>query len=175
MKKLYQAYCHAEEVLCGVLFIAIVTLVFASAFLRQFDHPLIWADDIAKLCFAWVAFFGADVAMRRCRLVGVDIVVNKLSPKTKKAIYIATYIVIALFLLLFVHYGIILSIKSWSRFFQTINVSYTFITLSLPVGALAMLLTSTLRVRKLFANFNDDSWSMVRDARQGDVREDDAD
>lgn len=173
MKKLYNAYCHAEEVLCGILFISIVVLVFSSAFLRQFNRPLIWADDIAKLCFAWVAFFGADVAMRRCRLVGVDIVVNKLRPKVRKAIYIGVYTLIAAILVVFIYYGYTLSVKSWNRYFQTINVSYTFITLSLPVGSLALLLTAVLRVGKLFRHFGDDSWSMVRDARQGDVRDDD--
>ena len=173
MKSLYNVYCRAEEVVCGILFFSIVVLVFSSSFLRLFNNPLIWADDIAKLFFAWVAFLGADVAMRRCRLVGVDIVVNKMAPKVRKYIYIGGYLVIAAILAVFIYYGLTLSIKSWNRYFQTINVSYIFVTLSLPVGSLALLLTAAIRIAKLVIHVNDDSWSMVRDARADDVREDD--
>ena len=81
MNKVYQFYCKIEEVLVGAGFVIIVALTFLNAVLRLFDMPIIYADDISMLLFSWTAFMGADVAMRHCRLVGMDIVTKKFSPK----------------------------------------------------------------------------------------------
>ncbi len=162
MKNAYRIYCRVEEVVCGILFFSIVALVFSSAFLRLFSHPLIWADDIAKLFFAWVAFLGADVAMRKCRLVGVDILVTKLGQRTQKIIQIAVNLILLAILIIFVGYGFKLSIESWERFFQTIPVSYSYVTLCLPVGAICMILTVLVKLGKLFANLNDDSYTLAK-------------
>lgn len=169
IKKLYFWYCRAEEVICGVLFSAIVVLVFSSAFLRLFQHPLIWADDIAKLCFAWAAFLGADVAMRYCRLVGVDFIMNKINPMLRKILYILGNLAILVILGVFAWYGFKLAGKSWERYFQTINVSYSFITLSLPCGALAMILTTLIKIGRLLMHINDADYSLAKDAEPEDM------
>lgn len=166
MKNVYRIYCCAEEIVCGFMFFSIVVLVFSSAFLRYVDRPLIWADDIAKLFFAWTAFLGADVAMRRCRLVGVDIIVIRLTPKLQKIAQLIGNVIIAIALFAFVHYGIKLSITSWERYFQTIPVSYSFITMSLPVGALCMLLTTVIKLFKVTSNFNNDAYSLVKESQE---------
>lgn len=169
LKKAYGWYCRIEEVVCGILFASIVVLVFASAFLRLFKHPLIWADDIAKLCFAWAAFLGADVAMRYCRLVGVDFIMNKINAKARKILYILGNLAILVLLFVFVWYGCKLAVRSWERYFQTINVSYSFITMSLPAGALAMILTTCIKIYKLIVHLNDDDYSLSKDAEPEDM------
>ena len=78
MENIYKIYCRVEEVIVGISFVSIVILVFIAAFFRQFDNPIVWADDIAKFLFAWTAFLGAVVAMRYSRLVCVDIIVKNL-------------------------------------------------------------------------------------------------
>lgn len=166
MKRVYEVYCRAEEVICGIFFFAIVVLVFSSAFLRLFKMPLIWADDIAKLLFAWTAFLGADVAMRRCRLVGVDFVMVRLPPKVQKAIQLAGNLIIAIILVAFVYFGFKLTVASWDRYFQTITASYSFVTMCLPVGSLCMLLTAGIKIGKLLAHFGDDDYTLAKDAQR---------
>ena len=169
MKKLYAWYCTVEEVICGILFSSIVVLVFSSALFRQFNHPLIWADDIAKLCFAWVAFLGADVAMRKCRLVGVDFIMKKIPFLPRNIFYIAGNLVIFGILVLLVYYGIDLSQKSWNRYFQTINVSYTLVTISFPIGACAMILTTGIKIVKLITHINDANYSLSNEVEPEDM------
>ena len=84
MNKVYKLYCKAEEALVGLGFLVIVTLTFMNALLRLFGAPIIYADDICMLLFSWTALMGADVAMRYCRLVGMDICTSKLNPKIQK-------------------------------------------------------------------------------------------
>lgn len=68
LKMIYRWYCRLEEVVVGAGFLVIVGLTFTNAVLRVFNKPIITADDICLLLFGWVAFIGADVAMRYSRL-----------------------------------------------------------------------------------------------------------
>lgn len=164
MKKVYETYCKLEEILVGVIFVSIVVLIFSAAFFRQFDNPIVWADDIAKLLFSWAAFLGADVAMRYSRLVGVDMLVKKLPRKTAKTIQIMVFAIIIALLAAFVLFGIRLSIESVDRSFQTLSwLSYSLVTASLPVSSLLMILTAGLKIVKIVKNFGDDDYEVLRD------------
>jgi len=164
MKKIYQVYCKIEEALVGTAFVSIVVLIFSAAFFRQFDRPIVWADDIAKFLFSWTAFLGADVAMRYSRLVGVDILVRKLPRKLAKIIQIAVFVIIIILLASFVYYGTMLSIESVDRSFQTLsNFSYSIVTASLPVASLLMILTASLKIVKIVHNFRDDTYEVTKD------------
>jgi len=164
MKKIYEIYCKAEEIIVGIIFTSIVVLVFSAAFFRQFDKPIVWADDIAKFLFSWAAFLGADVAMRHSRLVGVDLLVKKLPAKIAKIVQIFVFGIMITLLLSFVYYGIRLSIESVDRSFQTLSsFSYSIVTVSLPVASLLMILTASLKIVKIIKNFKDDSYEVLRD------------
>jgi TRAP-type C4-dicarboxylate transport system permease small subunit len=164
MKRFYEIYCRIEEAIVGVVFVSIVILVFSAAFFRQFDKPIVWADDIAKFLFSWAAFLGADVAMRHSRLVGVDILVKKLPAKIAKSLQLFVFTIIILLLTSFVYYGTRLSIESVDRSFQTLsNLSYSIVTASLPVASLLMILTAVLKIRKIILNYTDDSFDVLRD------------
>jgi len=164
MNKLYDRYCKIEETITGAIFVSIVILVFSAAFLRLFDRPLVWANDIAKFLFAWAALLGADVAMRNSRLVGVDFVVKKLPLRTAKLLRIFTFSVIVVLLSSFVYFGVGLSIESYERSFQTLSfMSYSAVTVSLPVTSLLMILTAVVKIYKLIKYFNDDDYDIYRD------------
>ena len=47
MKKVYNAYCKAEEFLFSFLFAVMVALVFSSAIARGIGKPLAWSLDVA--------------------------------------------------------------------------------------------------------------------------------
>jgi len=164
MKRVYEIYCRFEELIVGIIFVSIVVLVFSAAFFRQFDKPIVWADDIAKFLFSWAAFLGADVAMRHSRLVGVDILVKKLPPKIAKIVQILVFMIIITLLLSFVYYGTRLSIESADRSFQTLSkFSYSIVTVSLPVSSVLMILTASLKIARIIKNFKDDSYEVLRD------------
>ena len=164
MRKIYEIYCKAQEMIVGTVFVSIVILIFSAAFFRQFDKPIVWADDIAKFLFSWAAFLGADVAMRHSRLVGVDLLVKKFSPKIAKIVQTFVFTIIIALLSAFVVYGTKLSIESVDRSFQTLsNFSYSIVTASLPVSSLMMILTACIKIAKIGINFKDDEYNVLRD------------
>lgn len=138
LERIYQEFCKIEITICGILFVIIIALVFAAALFRKMSIPIQWSIDVSQLAFAWLAFLGADIALRRGSLVGVALVTDKLSEKTQLILKFVCYALMLLLIFVFIRYGFVLAIKNWNRAFQTLPVSYSFVTFSLPVAAVLM-------------------------------------
>ena len=74
--------------------------------MRTFKHPLNWAQDIALVAFAWMIFFGSDIAVRGSGLIGIDMLVKHFPNNVRKTIDIIFKIMILVFLCILVFYGI---------------------------------------------------------------------
>lgn len=148
MKAFYRRFCKFEEFLVQLFLCAVVFLVFASAICRVVRHPINWAVDLSLLLFAWTVFLGADMALRNTDLVNVDLITRNLPPSAQKALYILWQIVIIVFLSSLVWYGIPLAIESSKRLFQTLGISYSWATISVPVGSFLMIITTGLKLYK---------------------------
>jgi len=134
-----------------------------NAVLRFFKKPIVTADDICLLLFAWAALLGANVALRYSRLVGMDIFVNKLSPKWQKTMQILVYVIMIVAMVMFIRYGFQLAARNWSRFLNTLPISYGYVTMSLPVACILMIFTSLLKIIKVVTNFKNDSYNVRKD------------
>lgn len=153
MKKFYAAVCLAEEFVAGVFLVAIMVLIFGSGVARSLGAPLGWSMDMATFLFAWTAFFSADVALRGNRHIRVEALVERLPPKLQGAVAVFNYAVILVFLVFLIRYGIILAYGSRFRTFQGIpGFSYMWVTLSVPLGGLLLLITVILKGRELLKN-----------------------
>ncbi|SCZ07957.1 TRAP transporter small permease [Alkaliphilus peptidifermentans] len=146
MKKIYSTFCRLEEVIASI-FLSIVTLmVFLSAVARTIKYPINWAQDVALLLFAWVVFLGADVALREADFVSVDMFVAKLPKKLQNILYFLWYFIILVFLGILIRYGVPLSLENSKRLFQTLGISYSWATMSVPVCSAFMMLTIILKL-----------------------------
>lgn len=124
---------------------SIILLVFIGAVFRTIKIPLAWTTDVSQLIFGWVIFLGADTALTRKRHVGVEIIETRLAFKKRMFLQITWNILIAIFLGLCMYYGFILYSKSILRRFNTIPLSYSWLTLSVPVGSLLMFRTNLIQ------------------------------
>ncbi len=146
MKKFYKKACELEELIALILVAGIAILVFISALTRTFGHPLNWAQDVALIAFAWLIFLGSDVAMRGSGLIGVDLFVKKFPHTIQKAIDIAFKSIIAVFLCALIYYGIGMTVSGWARQITSLHVSYSWVTMSVPVGSFFMLISTVLNL-----------------------------
>ncbi len=136
---------------CAGLLILIFT-VFAAAVLRFFGVDMSVSTDLAQLVFAWVSFIGADLAMRKDKHMGVDMLVTKFPLPVLNGIYLFNYILILFFLLFAVRYGINLCIVNAARKYQTLYISYSYATASCPVGCGLMCISSVKHIVKYVQN-----------------------
>jgi TRAP-type C4-dicarboxylate transport system permease small subunit len=150
MAEFYRRLCRAEAVIAGTFLVLMVALVFTGGVARMLHHPLNWTIDLATCLFAWACFLCADIAWRNNALISIALVTDRLAPGWRIAVMRLNYLLIAAFLVYIVIVGAHLTWVSRARTFQGIpGVSYSWVTASLPVGALLLLITTLLKYRAL--------------------------
>lgn len=148
MRKFYQYLCKAEVLAAATCFAVSCLIIFAAALARTMDRPINWSQDLSLFLFAWSVFLSADAALRADKLVNVDLLVNRLPHRVRRAVALGNYVLILVFLAALVYFGIKLAYISRVRVFQGIpGFSYAWVTLSVPVGAMMMLITTILKMR----------------------------
>jgi TRAP-type C4-dicarboxylate transport system permease small subunit len=135
---------------------ALATLVLAAAVARTIRHPMNWAIDVATFLFAWCVFLGGDIAIRQDRLFCIVVLTEKLPPKTQLSIKALNYAIIGLFLAGMIVYGSYLSYTTRLRTFQGIpGFSYTWVTISVPIGCALMLVSVVRRIRQILRSMRE--------------------
>lgn len=145
--------CWLEGLIARVCLVVMLILVCAAGILRSFGHPINWAMDMATFLFAWCCFFSADVAWRNDKLITVEVFIRYLPEKVRRGVKLFHHCLIVVFLVYLIGYGFLLSYTTRVRTFQGIpGFSYTWVTLSMPVGAILLLVTTILKIRKEWAH-----------------------
>jgi TRAP-type C4-dicarboxylate transport system permease small subunit len=151
--RFYQRLCAAEAFIAAVLLILMVLLIFLGGVMRMLGSPINWSTDAATCFFAWACFLCADIAWRKNSLMSIDLVTERLPEKLRKFCIYANYAIIVAFLVYVLVGGVWLSWISRARTFQGIpGVSYSWVTMSMPVGALLLLITAALKIRDEMRN-----------------------
>lgn len=152
MRALYRHVVAAEAVLAAAFLVLMVVLIFLGGVMRVLGQPINWSTDAATCLFAWASFFCADIAWRKGSLMSIEALTSRLPAKLQKACRLFNYSVIGAFLLYVIGMGLWLSWVSRARSFQGIpEVSYSWVTLSMPVGAALLLVTTVLKAREELA------------------------
>ena len=130
-----------EMFVAAVFLTVIIIMVFWAALVRYFGHPVAWSIDVAQLLFGWVVFLGADIALKNNSHIGIDMVVKLFPKKLQTAVIIANSIVACVFLGVIAYFGFDLCIQNYQRLYNTLPISYSYATASVPVGSVLMLIT----------------------------------
>jgi TRAP-type transport system small permease protein len=151
MQKIYARICAAETWIASVFLILMVILIFLGGVMRMLGHPINWSTDVATALFAWACFLCADIAWRRNSMMAIEVFIDRLPDGLQTALRMVNYVLIAGFLSYLAAVGVYLSWISRVRSFQGIpEVSYSWVTMSLPVGAALLLVTTALKIRDEF-------------------------
>lgn len=149
MKKLYQAICEIESLTARVTLWGMVILIFTAGVARLLGYPINWAIDLSTCLFAWSCFLSADIAWREDKLMSVDVLVRHFPENVRVFMKGFNYAFLIGFFFYLIFFGVRLSYTTRIRTFQGIpGFSYTWVTLSVPVGAVFLLLTAILKIKR---------------------------
>lgn len=149
LRTFYAYVCKAEAFLAATFLILMVALIFLGGVARMMGVPLVWTTDFATCFFAWACFLAADVAWRNDGLISIRLLADRLPERLQTLLSYCNYFLITLFLLYLIGTGLWLSYVSRARSFQGIpEVSYSWITMSLPAGAALLLVTTLIKFRR---------------------------
>ena len=151
MQKIYERICAAETWIASVFLIVMVILIFLGGVMRMLGHPINWSTDIATALFAWACFLCADIAWRKNSMMAIEVFTDRLPDGLQTMLRMVNYVLISGFLVYLAVMGVYLSWISRVRSFQGIpEISYSWVTMSLPVGAALLLVTTALKIRGEF-------------------------
>ena len=149
MRALYARLLRLEAILAGAFLLLMATLIFTGGVARLVRQPQNWTIDLATCFFAWAAFLCADIAWRRDSLMSIDLLAARLPHGLQRAVAYANFLIIGAFLVYVIVAGLELAYVSRARSFQGIaEVSYSWVTMSLPVGGTLLLITTLLKIRE---------------------------
>lgn len=148
MRRIYGAFCRGETIVAASCFVASCLMIFVAAIARSVRQPINWAQDMSLFLFAWSVLLSADVALRHDKLVRVEFIYEKFPERVRNVVTAINYVIILIFLAALVYFGLRLSYTTRVRVFQGIpGFSYTWVTLSVPVGALFQMITIILKLK----------------------------
>jgi TRAP-type C4-dicarboxylate transport system permease small subunit len=85
MKSLVHWYFKALEAVMVLCLAAMCVMVFGNVVLRHvFDSGINTSEELARFMFIWLTFLGAIVAMREGGHLGMDMVVRRLTGRTRR-------------------------------------------------------------------------------------------
>jgi len=125
---------------CTVLAAALATVVFLQVFNRfVLKTPLAWSEDLAMLLFQWVAFLGAAIGVNRMRHFGIELVVKALPERIRHGLELAMPVIMAIVALTMISEGLKLVALNRARIYSTMNLTYTWAFLPIPVSGALMI------------------------------------
>jgi TRAP-type C4-dicarboxylate transport system permease small subunit len=141
IKTLAQVYVKAENFITNLLIIGVVFFVFIAAVMRWAGSPISWSVEFAQLLFVWVIFLGANRTLREGNHISVDFLTKKLPVKVRSLNEIFMNVLVIAFLGFIGYYGILLSIENSVRQISNIGLSYSIVTIAVPIGCFLMIVT----------------------------------
>jgi TRAP-type transport system small permease protein len=148
MARTLAVIARLEVAIAGTFLVLMVVLIFAGGVSRMLGTPLNWTTDLATCLFAWACFLAADIAWRNNSMRSIEMLTGRLPPPLQSGLRMLNYALIAAFLVYLAVMGLHLSWTSRIRSFQGIpEISYSWVTMSLPVGSVLLLITTWRKIR----------------------------
>ena len=139
--RLKRILANLVEGVCMVLVVALAVVVFLQVFNRfVLKAPLAWSEDLAMLLFQWVAFLGAAVGVKRVRHFGIELVVKRMSAKTRHWIEILIPWIMGCVALTMVTEGYKLLLFNKNRIYSSMDLSYIWTYSAIPVSGVLIII-----------------------------------
>ncbi len=98
-----------EEYLCILCTVVMTVLVFANVVSRYILHSsLSFSDEITTYLFVLLSMMGTAIATKRRAHLGLSILTDAVSPKTRKSLLVTGFAIATLFSAALLYYGILM-------------------------------------------------------------------
>lgn len=143
---MWRWYDRVEEWLAIALLGGTSLTMLAASTARAIGQPFAGGAELAQFLFIWTAVLGADITLRRGGQVRIDALVVRLPPRLLLGVTGFCVLLMLGFLVLLAWYGFPLALSNWQRPMGVAGLSYGYVTLALPVGAVLMVISLLRRI-----------------------------
>ena len=125
----------------GGLVVTITVMVAAQVIFRYaVQQPIVWSEELVTLCYQWVSYLGAALAVRYRAHYGVDFVVRLLGPGWKTPLEWLEHVVVWLLAVFMIVYGWRIVESAALQMYPTLPFSVGTGYLILPIAGLLFIL-----------------------------------
>jgi TRAP-type C4-dicarboxylate transport system permease small subunit len=136
------------------LFVVIVVVSLVNIAMRIGGTGLVWADEVARFSFVWMAFLGAALAVADGRHVAVTTLADKLEPTSVRWLHRILAVMSFAFFALLLAIGLHQSSVNLGNLSPAMQLPMAVVYASVPVGAICMTLSL---VGRLWLHLVDDA------------------
>lgn len=129
--------------LMGIMTIAVAFQVvtrFAAKYM-ELELPD-WSEELARYSMIWLVFLGTALAVRYSALIGVEAIVERLSPTASRIVRILVTIVTLFFFIILIYYGFIMLGHVSAQASPSLRIPMSIPYAALPVSGIFMLLNA---------------------------------
>jgi len=138
------------ELACLGLMAVLVADVFLGVYSRYVMHATFqWYDEVARLCFVWMIFLGAAVAVRRGAHFRLHLLVDRLGPAGRRRVDLIDTLIVIAFATVLVAGGIAILPVARRQVTDALEISMVWFYGALPVGGTLMILFALPQLWKL--------------------------
>ena len=125
----------------AALVVTICVMVAAQVIYRYaVKEPIVWSEEFTTLCYQWLSYLGAALAVRYRAHYGVDFLVRFFGQGTKKALEWLEHVVVWSLAAFMVFYGWRIVESSWLQMYPTLPFSVGTGYLVLPIAGVLFVL-----------------------------------
>jgi TRAP-type C4-dicarboxylate transport system permease small subunit len=129
------------EYFVSTLMILMTVIVLMQIIFREFFNiSIFWTFEVSSFMFTWIIFLGAAIGFMRKSHFSISLMVEKFSPKIIKFFDNFVIIVVTIFLVVVIKYGLDLMISTRYQISPSLRVPMSIIYSVIPFGSSIMLL-----------------------------------
>ena len=145
MKALGRGLAWVPHIVLTVLMLVAMVYMLAGVFLRYvvtwlsatFDLPSVrffWVEEIGEYALAWLTFIGAAIGIRRGTHFAVAIVIDRIPPRVRRAVFMGHHVLLIGFGLLVAVFGWQVSELNSQSFSPALDLNLRWLYLASVVG-----------------------------------------
>jgi len=134
------AWMRPLEALAAALLVVIVLLLLAGVTSRYvFSLPVVWIDEVASICFLWLAMLGAAIALDRNEHLRLTIVLRLFPDPAQRFLETLGCLIVATFLVALMKPAVEYAMEEWAIITPALNIPNSFRVSAIPFGFATML------------------------------------
>lgn len=165
MKKFFEYYDKVTRVLLISATAGFTIICMTQVFVRYIlGSSIIWAQELCNLLFYIAIFLGAAVCVTERKHITIDIILQHLPMPVLRWWMMAIYLLEFAFAVFLIIYGNQLSTEAAVQFSSTLNLSFRYIYMAIPISGIIMAVNIVrVAVQDFTINLNPQSVGNIED------------
>jgi len=152
LERLENALRSALAVAVALILAAMATICFIEVVRRPFGGSFVWYDEFVGYLLVWLTFLGAVLARFHHQHIGVDNILQRASPSTRRVLELVTHALMVAVHVVLLAYGAQLAARFLTERAITVNIPVGLVYLVIPLSAALMLVIEAIHIAQRFTD-----------------------